>query len=79
MNNTIIILRHAETKKDEKLPLKKYENKKILIVAHGTVMTLYFSYLQGELDKAFGRWKNLGFCDFGIIKNNKVIKDIMLS
>ncbi|MFH1456148.1 MAG: histidine phosphatase family protein [archaeon] len=56
---------------------KKYENKKILIVAHGTVMTLYFSYLQNSLDNIFTRWKSLGFCDYGIVKDDRVIKDIV--
>jgi len=56
---------------------KIYENKKILIVAHGTVMTLYFSYLQNSLDNIFARWKSLGFCDYGIIKDGKVVKDIV--
>ena len=54
----------------------KYENKKILICAHGTVMTLYFAYLQDKLKDLFSRWKGLGFCDYGIIKDNKIIKDI---
>ena len=55
----------------------KYENKKILISAHGTVMTLYFAKLQNKLDDLMGRWKSLGFCDYGIIKNGEVVKDIV--
>ena len=55
---------------------KKYENKKILIVAHGTVMTLYFAFLQNKLNDLFSRWKGLDFCGYGIVKNNKVVKDI---
>jgi len=56
---------------------KKYENKKVLIVTHGTVMTLYFASLQNKLDELMKRWKNLGTCNWGIVKNNKVIRDII--
>jgi len=56
---------------------KKYENKKILICAHGTVMTLYFAYLQNQLNNLMKRWKNLEFGAVGIIKNGHVIKDIV--
>jgi broad specificity phosphatase PhoE len=56
---------------------EQYENKKILIVAHGTVMTLYFAYLQNKLDDIFSRWKGLGFCGWGIVKNKKVLRDIV--
>ncbi|MAG50680.1 hypothetical protein CL621_03545 [archaeon] len=56
---------------------EKYKNKKILIVAHGTVMTLYFASLQNKLDELMERWKKLDTCDWGIVKNNKVIKEIV--
>jgi len=56
---------------------EKYDGKKILIVAHGTVMTLYFVFLQKKLDSLMERWKGLGFCDYGIVKNNQVVKDIV--
>jgi len=55
---------------------KKYDNQKILISAHGTVMTLYFASLQNKLNDLMQRWKNLGFLDYGIIKDGKIIKDI---
>jgi len=55
----------------------KYEGKKILIAVHGSVMNLYFADLQGKLDNIFERWKKLGFGDWGIVKNRKVIKDIV--
>lgn len=55
---------------------EKHENKVILIVAHGTVMSLYFADIQGKMDELFSRWKNLGFCEWGIIKDGKIIKDI---
>ncbi|MBT4376976.1 histidine phosphatase family protein [archaeon] len=56
---------------------KQYENKKIIISSHGTMMTLYFAKLQGKLDDLMSRWKSLGFCDYGIIKNGEVVKDIV--
>lgn len=56
---------------------KKYQKEKILISTHGTVMTLYFAKLQNKLDDLMQRWKSLDFCDYGIIKNGEVIKDII--
>ena len=55
----------------------KYDNKKILIVSHGTVLSLYFADLLNELNKVMQRWLRLGFCDWGVIENNKVMKDIV--
>ena len=48
-----------------------------MIVAHGTVMTLYFAYLLGKLDDIFSRWKDLGFGSWGMVQNGKVVKDIV--
>lgn len=56
---------------------KKYENKKILICSHGTVMTLYFAYLLNRLNKLMERWKALNFESYGIVRDNKVLKDII--
>ena len=56
---------------------RKYENKVILIVAHGTVMSLYFADAQGKMNELFSRWKSLGFCEWGIIENGEVTKDIV--
>ncbi|HVY01548.1 MAG TPA: histidine phosphatase family protein [Candidatus Nanoarchaeia archaeon] len=55
----------------------KYENKKILICAHGTVMTLYFAFLQNKLNDLFSRWHGLEFGALGIVKDFKVLKDIV--
>ena len=54
----------------------KVSNKKILIVAHGGVINLYFAKIIGQLDKVFERIITNTFCDYGIIQNNKIIKDI---
>lgn len=56
---------------------RQNENKKILIVTHGTVLTLYFASLQNKLGDAFQRWKRLEFCGWGVVENNKVFKDIV--
>ncbi|MDO8528291.1 MAG: histidine phosphatase family protein [Nanoarchaeota archaeon] len=56
---------------------QKYENKKILICSHGTVMTLYFAYLLNKLNDLMNRWKSLEFGSHGIVKNNKVVEDIV--
>ncbi|MFX0001253.1 MAG: histidine phosphatase family protein [Candidatus Hodarchaeota archaeon] len=54
----------------------KFSNKKILIIAHGGVINLYFAKILGELDKIFERLSTNTFLDYGIIKNKKVIRDI---
>lgn len=53
------------------------ENKEILIVSHGTVMTLYFAKLQGQLGNIFARWKDLEFGSWGLVRNGVVQKDIV--
>ena len=54
----------------------QYSNKKIMIVAHGVVINLYFAEILGKLEDVFERWSTNTFCDYGIIQNNNVIKDI---
>ena len=57
---------------------KEYSNMKILVVSHGIVLSLYFSHLLGiKKEEYFNRWKRMEFCGFGIIKNKKVVKDII--
>ncbi len=55
---------------------KKNTKKKILIVSHGVVINLYFAKILGCLDFIFERWLSNSFCDYGIIQNGKVLKDI---
>ncbi len=55
---------------------KIYTKKKILIVSHGVVINLYFAKILGCLDVVFERWLSNSFCDYGIIQNGKVLKDI---
>ena len=54
----------------------EFSKKNILIVAHGVVINLYFAKILGKLENTFERWMTNTFCDYGIIQNNKVIKDI---
>lgn len=54
-----------------------YQDSTILIVTHGTVMSLYFAELTGNLDAAFERWERLPFCAMGIVQASKVEKDII--
>jgi len=58
---------------------QEYKHNIILIVSHGIVLTLYFNYLlkenQGNL---FPRWKALKGCAWGRVKDNEVLRDIVL-
>lgn len=54
----------------------EFSNKKIMIVAHGGVINLYFAKFNGQLNKIFERISTNTFCDYGIIQNSKIIKDI---
>ncbi len=57
---------------------KKYTNMKILVVSHGIILSLYFGYLLDvKKEEYFERWRRMEFCGWGIIKNKKVIKDIV--
>ncbi len=57
---------------------RKYNNKKILVVSHGIVLTLYFvKLLEIPNKELFSRWKSLLFCAWGIVKEGKVVKDIV--
>ena len=54
----------------------RFLKKKILIVAHGGVLNLYFAKIIEQLDIVFERMLTNTFCDYGIIQNSKIIKDI---
>lgn len=56
---------------------QRHENKKILIVSHGIVLTLYFAHLNGDMNNLFSRWKKLGFLSYGVVENSIVVKDIV--
>jgi broad specificity phosphatase PhoE len=56
---------------------EKHENENILIVSHGTILSLYFAYLQNEMQHVYVRWKNVKFCAIGKVENGKVMQDII--
>ena len=55
----------------------KYSNKKIVLASHGTILSLFFNKLTGKQREGYSRWQKLGFCDWGIMEDDKVIKDIV--
>ena len=55
---------------------KKHKNKKILVVSHGIVLTLYFTHLKRQMTNLFSRWKELNFLSYGIVEDSLVVKDI---
>jgi broad specificity phosphatase PhoE len=56
---------------------QKHEHKRVLIVSHGIVLTLYFAYLKGEMEHLFSRWRRLDFLSCGIVKDSTVTRDII--
>lgn len=57
----------------------KFSNKKLLIVSHGCVINLFFAMILGKLDNLYNRTLSNTFCDYGIITNGRVTKDIYTS
>ena len=55
---------------------REYENKKILVVGHGFTINLYFAKLLRVLGKVYKRLSTNNFADWGVIKNQTVVKDI---
>ncbi|MBY9000850.1 MAG: histidine phosphatase family protein [Candidatus Heimdallarchaeota archaeon] len=56
----------------------RYTGKKIFIVSHGIILTLFFGKLLNiEQKEYFQRWKKLKFCGWGSVSGNKVTKDIV--
>lgn len=55
----------------------QYKGKRVLICAHGTVMTLYFAKMSGKMDELFDRWHRLEFGGYGIVEEGKVLRDIV--
>jgi broad specificity phosphatase PhoE len=51
----------------------------ILVVSHGTVLTLYFAHLLNLLNtgELFSRWQKMGFCAVGKVHGGKVVEDIV--
>ncbi len=55
---------------------KECSNKKILVAGHGFTINMYFAKLLGVLDKAYERLGRNDFVDWGIVRNQAVVKDI---
>ena len=62
-------------KKIEELD-KGHNNQKILIVGHGFTINMYFAKLLSTFDKVYERLNTNTFADWGIVKTQKVLKDI---
>lgn len=63
--------------------LAEYDSQRVLITTHGMVLTLFFAYLL-EVETnipipeiALVRWDELKYGSWGIVKDNKVVKDIL--
>jgi len=56
---------------------KENAGKTILVVTHGTVLNIYFVDLLDTYDTLPERWKQTGFCSYGVIEDGKVTKDII--
>jgi len=54
-----------------------YDDKNILIVSHGCVLSLYFARVLEKMGEVYERLCVTSFCAWGIIKNGKVVKDIV--
>ncbi len=54
-----------------------YNSRNIVIVSHGIVLNMYFAALLGRLHEAYERLQRTRFCDYGIVKDSKVVKDIV--
>ncbi|MHA1930155.1 MAG: histidine phosphatase family protein [Candidatus Thorarchaeota archaeon] len=63
--------------------LAEHSSKRVLIISHGIVLTMYFSELLGNSDNMLVqelnliRWDTLEYCSWGVVKDNKVVKDII--
>ena len=54
-----------------------FHNKNVLIVSHGLVLTLYFSALTHFWKIAYERWVQLKFLSWGLVKDDRVLIDIV--
>lgn len=54
----------------------KYSCKNILIVSHGTILSLYFANVAGDNSDIYKRWKSMGFCSWGKVKRGLIEKNI---
>lgn len=53
--------------------------KNLLIVSHGTVLSLYFAAMRGKLDdgiEIYQKWKKMRFLAWGLLENGKIVRDV---
>jgi broad specificity phosphatase PhoE len=53
--------------------------KNLLIVSHGTVLSLYFAAMHGKLDNGleiYQNWKKLRFLAWGLLENENIVRDL---
>ncbi len=73
--------RHALTRFSAKVAEidSSHEKKRIVVCGHGFTINLYFASLLDSLDKVHERTGQNDFCDYGIVRGGKVIRDIVPS
>ncbi len=54
-----------------------HPNDTVLIVSHGTILNIYFSYLRGTYQDLPERWQETQFCAYGVVKDGMIVKDII--
>jgi broad specificity phosphatase PhoE len=54
-----------------------FHRKNVLIVSHGIVLTLYFNKLKNFEAIAFERWSQLKFLSWGLVRDGRVLVDIV--
>jgi len=54
-----------------------FDNKDILVVSHGIILTLYFSSLTHFWNIAYERWAQLKFLSWGLVRGDRVLIDIV--
>ncbi len=57
--------------------IENNNNATILVVTHGTILNIYFTNLLNIHTLLPERWSKTAFCAYGIVKDGKVIKDII--
>ena len=53
-----------------------YDNN-VIAVSHGIVLSILFSHLRGLESIAFERWSRLAFLSWGLVRENKVLVDLI--
>ena len=53
-----------------------YDNN-VIAVSHGIVLSILFSHLRGLESIAYERWSRLPFLSWGLIRENKVLVDLI--